>query len=255
MKTPSPSILSQVVKLCKMALSPDQLSLVLMSSAVADPMTSLMLLSHFQNVNAEQAPEEHPITKRNRKRRERCARLSKEQRRRGMRKVPRIAMPLPHRSPWANLHLSDNVEGFTTVTGHDPPNFRSVLQAFEPVFLSHTPHVGADGNMGPLRHTVGRKRRGRPRSATPDACLGVALFWTRTACANWTTAQCFGLTGSPCELWWPSAVASAARLQSSLAGQGAHLGPLPSVLPFAQLPFRRCFFPGARTDPVFLLGM
>ena len=136
---------------------------------------------------------------RNRKRRERYAELSYEQKIRRTRKVPRIATLPPCKSSWAYLYGSDNVQGFITVTGIDPPSFRKLLHKFSTLFHSHSPYALEDGNIRPI--SPGQNRPGRPRKITADACLGMTLFWTRTTCYYWTIAGFFGLTGSPCELW------------------------------------------------------
>ena len=135
----------------------------------------------------------------NRKRRERYAQLSEEDRTRRARKVPRMATLQPCESPWALLYASDNVQGFITVTGLDPTCFRALLANFKALFDSHTPYAKYDGNI--RRVSPDRERRGRPRKITAHACLGLTLYWTRTTCYYWTIAGFFGLTASPCELW------------------------------------------------------
>lgn len=137
--------------------------------------------------------------RRNRCRRERYASLSKEERMRRSRKVPRISTVEPYMSPWARLYGSDNMEGFITVTGLDPPCFRDLLGEFTLLFNTHSPYADEKGDIRKI--DGGSMRRGRPRKITAAGCLGLVLFWTRTSCYYWTIAGFFGLTGSPCELW------------------------------------------------------
>ena len=153
---------------------------------------SLAIISYFWDDYGD------PSMRRNRKKRERYASLTYEEKLRRNHRVPRPALNLPKLSPWYYLYSSNNEQGFITVTGLDFASFRLLLQQFAPIYYSHSPYVDEEGN---IRELNSDERRGRPRLLNAEACLGMVLFWTRTMCHNWTIAAFFGMTGTPCDLW------------------------------------------------------
>ena len=142
--------------------------------------------------------QESEKDRRNRCRRERYARLTDDEKRRRTRKVPRKGTVQPSESPWQTVYDSGDISGMITVTGLDKPCFLELLKDFEPIFRTHSPCGDGDGSLRRLSET---ETRGKPRSIKAHACLGLTLFWTRTACHYWTMATYFGLTSSPCEKW------------------------------------------------------
>ena len=121
--------------------------------------------------------------------------LSAECRRRRDRRIPRAALVHPSMSNWAVLYGSGNDQALITATGFDHATFRWMLPDFEEVYLNYTPN--------PRTGMVERKtsRRGRPRLLDAAACLGLALFWTRSQGAEYGLAMHFGITATPCSVW------------------------------------------------------
>ena len=117
--------------------------------------------------------------RRNRKRKERYASLSEEERSRRQRKIPVASLPLPEESPWYQIYIAKQDQAFLTTCGLDVEHFMDLLKDFQPIFDTHSPHSTPDDG-GCVRELSDTERRGRPRKVTAHACMALALFWTGT---------------------------------------------------------------------------
>jgi hypothetical protein len=118
------------------------------------------------------------------------------------RRIPRIALLSPDESPWQRLYSSGNDQAMITVTGFDHQAFRELLVFFEPYFYSYTPWTGNnDGSTFEKIKKLPNKRTGRPRLASPSACLGLALAWYRFKGAEFILCGWFGFTGTHANVW------------------------------------------------------
>jgi hypothetical protein len=136
---------------------------------------------------------------RNKRRRERWAKLSVVEREERTRSVPRYSLPDPCESPWAKVYRSRSERAIITLTGLNHAAFGRLLAAFAPEFFSHTPWQ-EDKSFG-IRKLNESERRGRPRKISSHACLAMTLLWTRTTCQHWMMSTTFGLVGTSCGDW------------------------------------------------------
>jgi hypothetical protein len=109
-------------------------------------------------------------------------------------KIPRIALLPPSRSPWRKLYSSRNDQSMVAVTGFDYGSFQKVLEEFAPVFTYNTPFLG--DTIVPCDPTKGRKRK-----IMAEDCLALILYWGRLR-GNGTPLQLiFGMTSSNLQMY------------------------------------------------------
>ena len=91
------------------------------------------------------------------------------------RKIPRSCLQDPSVSAWRKLYEANNDQGMITLTGFDCDSFASLCAIFAPVFDSYTPFVPSGTSC--FEHEK-IKNKGRPRTISPEDCLGLVLAWT-----------------------------------------------------------------------------
>jgi hypothetical protein len=131
-------------------------------------------------------------------------RLNAEGRKRRDRRIPRIALLNPERSPWQKLYMSCNDQALITVTGYDHHAFKSSLSMYVPYFDKFTPWTG-DQDGTTYRRLLNRQsvinKGGRKRIITAEASLGLVLAWYRFRGAEFILQGWFGFTGSHANVW------------------------------------------------------
>ncbi len=118
-------------------------------------------------------------------------RLSRLERRRHDRRIPRAALQDPHRSTWRKLYQSNSDQAMITFTGLDQKSFHDLLTAFEGFYKRYTPH-SETGEIVPLSG----KPQGRPRLMSAADCLAMYLSWTRLRGSNMVISLLFGMAGT-----------------------------------------------------------
>jgi len=107
-------------------------------------------------------------------------------------RIPRISLLPPRRSPWRHVLTSSNDQAMITLTGFTYEAFNYLLCKFAPFFDKYSPFVDEDGF---IVKKIGS--RGRPRTIRPEDCLGLKLAWTRTRGSMMVLQLIFGITMSP----------------------------------------------------------
>ena len=118
--------------------------------------------------------------------------LSKMERTRRQRRIPRSALLPPHESPWKRVLQSQNDQALITLTGLDFATFNVVAQPFQFFFDNYTPFT-KEGSIVLLK----KKTTGRPRFISAEDGLGLVLAWTRTRGSTMVLELIFGMTQTP----------------------------------------------------------
>ncbi len=118
--------------------------------------------------------------------------LSKAERERCHRQIPRCALLSPKESPWRRVYESRSDQALITMTGLDFHTFEAVHQRFRYFYDNFSPH-SQDGTIVQLDNTR-RHRKGRPRLMTSCDGLGLVLTWTRTRGSLMVLQMLFGIT-------------------------------------------------------------
>ncbi len=115
--------------------------------------------------------------------------LSDDSKRVQQRRLPRVSLLSPRKSPWSKLYKSQNDQGMITLTGFDYNSFNVVNEKFTSIINEYTPFQKSDNTI-----TLKRSRRGRKRVIDAVDCLGLVLAWTRTRGSMAVLQIIFGLT-------------------------------------------------------------
>jgi hypothetical protein len=118
--------------------------------------------------------------------------LSKKEKRRRQKRIPRIALLFPHQSPWRKLYMSRSDQAFITLTGLDVNAFGVIFDMFAPVFDSISPHDVTDAGTYRTLNNPGTK--GRKRLIDARDALGLVLAWTRTRGSQMVLQMIFGMS-------------------------------------------------------------
>jgi hypothetical protein len=97
--------------------------------------------------------------------------LSKKDKQRRTRSIPRWALQDPKCSAWRKLLNSTNDQSLITLTGLDHTTFNYLHRLFKPYFYYYSPHLNNKGRIVPIPFNG----RGRPRLITSEDCLGLVL--------------------------------------------------------------------------------
>ena len=128
--------------------------------------------------------------------------LSLEDRRRWLRRIPRIAIRKYSQSAFKYMFDSGNDQALLNCCGINHRVFCKLVALFEPVFDCHS-FDEVTGRVKKLK--VSPKRGipwGRPQEVSATGVLGLVLFWYRTrACVQRAIQLAFGLTASPMCGW------------------------------------------------------
>jgi hypothetical protein len=124
-------------------------------------------------------------------------RLTIEERRKRDRRLPRPTLVCPYRSPWEKVFKSGDDQAMITLCGLDCKSFRDLHEGFKWYYTNFSPY-SADGF---IRRLPLKQLGGRPRLLSSEACLGLALTYTRTMGGEYILQAIFGATGSPLNLW------------------------------------------------------
>lgn len=117
--------------------------------------------------------------------------LSKVEKRKRHRRIPRVSLHYPHESAWRKLYNSKVDQSLITFTGLDVKSFEDLLELFTPVYESFYPD--SDGNVYHMKKNV---NKGRKRIISAKDCLGLVLAWTRTRGSKMCLQMIFGMTGT-----------------------------------------------------------
>jgi hypothetical protein len=127
--------------------------------------------------------------------------LDMEGRQRRDRRIPRVALLTPGDSAFDKLYNSGNDQALITVTGFDHRAFRSLVELFNPWFVSHTPWTGSQDGTRFKTLAVRDGRTGRKRMITAVTCVALVLAWYRFRGALFQLQGWFGFTGSHANVW------------------------------------------------------
>ena len=120
--------------------------------------------------------------------------LSKRQRRRRQRRIPREALLTIDVSPWRKLLNSRHDGALITATGFDMSSLSSIFARFAPLFDNNSPFVS--DCISPIN-----PKRGRKRKIRHEDCVGLTLMWTRTRGAVTLLQMIFGMTRTNFDLY------------------------------------------------------
>lgn len=129
------------------------------------------------------------VHSRNRKRYHKS--LSKLQKRRRDKRIPRHALLHPHESAWRKLYNSKSDQALITLTGLDVNAFEVLLARFASVYDSLSPYNATEAY--PILNDL---NKGRKRLMDARDCLGLVLAWTRTRGSQMVLQIIFGMTGT-----------------------------------------------------------
>jgi hypothetical protein len=121
--------------------------------------------------------------------------------RRRDRRIPRISLLTPGDTPFDKLYGSGNDPALITVTGFDHRTFRSLVELFNPWFLSHTPWTGSQDGTTFKSILIGDKCGGWKRIITSTTCLVLVLSWYRFRGSEFQLQGWFGFTGTHANVW------------------------------------------------------
>ena len=116
--------------------------------------------------------------------------LDEDARRIRQRRLPRLSLLSPSKSPWRKLFLSKSDQGMITLTGFDYDSFNTVCEKFAPVFEAFSPF----GKDDVTAITPKVSRRGQRRKIHASDCLGLVLAWTRTRGSLAVLQMIFGMS-------------------------------------------------------------
>jgi hypothetical protein len=127
--------------------------------------------------------------------------LTLEGRRRRDRRIPRESLHDYSDSAFKTLLDSNNDQSLLNACGHDHASFQSLIELFQPIYVSHFPSR-ISGFIEPVAITSTGKRKGRTRHLDAAGCLGLVLMWYRTRGAvSRSLCLMFGLTETPMLCW------------------------------------------------------
>ena len=121
--------------------------------------------------------------------------LTRLERIRRQRRIPRHALLSPVASPWRQVYNSTNDQALITLTGLDFATFEVVEGQFRQYFNSYTPFT-KDGKIA-----LKANNSGRPRFITAADGLGLVLVWTRTRGSAMVLELIFGMTQTPVSVY------------------------------------------------------
>ena len=110
-------------------------------------------------------------------------------------KIPRASLHSPELSAWEKLYGSGIETALICFTGFDHSSFRYLLEKFESINNTTTPHT-VDGKLH-----LKVSRSGRTRLLNAAACLVMYLAWTRTQAKNFHLCMHFGMTASSVSIY------------------------------------------------------
>ncbi len=120
--------------------------------------------------------------------------LSKLQRRRRHRWIPRCALLCREQSAWRRVIQSGSSQALITMTGLDFETFHSIEPDFRCFYDRYSPY-SKDGMILALQlDHEGNVRTGRPRLMSASDGLGLVLTWTRTRGSTMVLQLIFGMT-------------------------------------------------------------
>jgi hypothetical protein len=79
----------------------------------------------------------------------------------------------------------------------DSKSFRDLHKGFKWYYKRFSPY----SDNGFIRRLPPKRLGGRPRLLSSEACLGLALTYTRTMGGEYVLQALFGVTGTPLNLW------------------------------------------------------
>lgn len=121
-------------------------------------------------------------------------RLSKFQRRRRQRRIPRCALLVPKQSAWRRVYESGSDQALITMTGMDFETFHYLEPDFKYFYDKYSPY-SKDGVIVALQHnSADSVPKGRPRLMSAADGLGLVLTWTRTRGSTMVLELIFGMT-------------------------------------------------------------
>jgi hypothetical protein len=120
--------------------------------------------------------------------------LSKLQRRRRNRRIPRCALLTPKQSAWRRVYESGSDQALITMTGLDFETFHFIEPSFKYFYDRYSPY-SKDGLIVALQlDDEDNVLKGHPRLMTAADGLGLVLTWTRTRGSTMVLELIFGMT-------------------------------------------------------------